>query len=138
MMDRCYRTNTKSYKYYGAKGVTVDERWHKFWNFVEDVDNHLENGHLLYQQGYHLDKDFKGGMIYSLENCVVMSAEENRKMATLAHQRKILAYNDVEEIEFESITIAGKQLDMLAATVHACLKRGGRNRKTGYYFKYID
>jgi hypothetical protein len=37
MMDRCYNPARKSYQSYGAKGVTVDLRWHTFENFLADM-----------------------------------------------------------------------------------------------------
>ena len=37
MRDRCNNTNNKDYKFYGAKGVRVCERWGDFFNFVEDL-----------------------------------------------------------------------------------------------------
>ena len=38
--NRCYRPSQKSYKYYGAKGIMVCERWHGkqgFDNFIIDM-----------------------------------------------------------------------------------------------------
>lgn len=67
-MSRCYNKKDPRYRYYGAKGVEVSESWHDFWSFVEDVDNHLENGHLLYESpDWQLDKDLNGSNEYSLE-----------------------------------------------------------------------
>jgi hypothetical protein len=37
MIDRCFNVNKDNYKWYGAKGVTVCERWEKFENFLEDM-----------------------------------------------------------------------------------------------------
>lgn len=37
MHNRCENTNHQAYKYYGAQGVQVCERWHKFENFFEDM-----------------------------------------------------------------------------------------------------
>ena len=40
MHNRCYNINVKSYKYYGAKGIIVCERWHGkqgFDNFIIDM-----------------------------------------------------------------------------------------------------
>lgn len=38
MKDRCYREKNKHYKNYGAKGVTVCDRWlHSFENFRDDM-----------------------------------------------------------------------------------------------------
>lgn len=38
MKVRCYNKNRRSYKHYGAKGVTVCDRWvHSFENFYKDM-----------------------------------------------------------------------------------------------------
>lgn len=37
MKNRCENKNSDSYKYYGARGITICERWHSFDNFVADV-----------------------------------------------------------------------------------------------------
>ncbi len=37
MHQRCYGTNDKDYKYYGARGIKVCERWHDFVAFLADV-----------------------------------------------------------------------------------------------------
>jgi hypothetical protein len=37
MIDRCYSPNHISYKYYGARGIQVCERWKKFENFFQDM-----------------------------------------------------------------------------------------------------
>jgi len=37
MLDRCRNPKNQSFKDYGARGVTVCERWLKFENFAADV-----------------------------------------------------------------------------------------------------
>lgn len=37
MKERCENPNCKSYKNYGAKGITYCERWQSFANFYEDM-----------------------------------------------------------------------------------------------------
>lgn len=42
LFTRCYNKNSKDYKYYGAKGITVCDSWsikggQGFWNFVNDM-----------------------------------------------------------------------------------------------------
>lgn len=37
MIDRCEKTTCKSYRLYGAMGVSVHPRWKSFANFVVDV-----------------------------------------------------------------------------------------------------
>ncbi|PHC50200.1 hypothetical protein [Bacillus toyonensis] len=138
MMYRCYKRYNKRYKFYGAKGVTVEKRWHDFWNFVYDIDNRMPNGHLLYQDGYQLDKDKKGGMIYSLENCVVITGEENRRILHEKQKKKVSAFNESEEIIFDSLSDVQRILNINHGTLYNCLHRGNVHRKTGYRFKYIS
>ncbi|MCM2532189.1 hypothetical protein NDK43_06975 [Neobacillus pocheonensis] len=137
MMYRCYKPYHSHYKYYGAKGVTVCDRWHDFWNFVEDIDNHMENGYLLYHKSYQLDKDKNGGMIYSLGNCKVITAEENNKLHHDKQQRKVLAFNDNEKMEFNSLAETGKILNIPRSSIITSIKRNSRH-KSGYYFKYVS
>ncbi|MED2981289.1 NUMOD1 domain-containing DNA-binding protein [Bacillus thuringiensis] len=135
MKDRCYCKTNGNYKYYGAKGVTVDERWHDFDNFVYDIDNRMPNGHLLYNRDYHLDKDLKGGKIYSLENCVVLLQKENWEMAYRKQQKQIVAINENEETTFQSISEAGRNLNIPRNTIQHYLKNG-KLHPIGYHFKY--
>lgn len=37
MIDRCHKPKHKAFKYYGAKGITVCKRWHKYQNFLADM-----------------------------------------------------------------------------------------------------
>ncbi|MEH7668033.1 hypothetical protein V7419_14945 [Bacillus sp. JJ689] len=117
MKDRCYCKTNENYKYYDAKGVTVDERWHDFDNILYDIDNRMSNGHLLYNRDYQLDKDKHGGKIYSLENCTVISTEENRKIACQKHQKRIVVMNENEEIMFQTISDASRNLSIPMNTI---------------------
>lgn len=135
MKDRCYCKTNGNYKYYGAKGVTVDKRWHNFDNFVYDIDNRMPDGHLLYDRDYQLDKDKYGGKIYSLKNCSVIATEENRKMAYRKQQKRIVVMNENAEIMFQSISEASRSLTIPRNTIQHYLKNGKRH-PTGYQFKY--
>ena len=37
MMQRCYNPNDRKFKNYGARGITVCERWHDAANFISDM-----------------------------------------------------------------------------------------------------
>jgi hypothetical protein len=37
MMQRCYNPNNSRYARYGARGITVCERWHTFANWYADI-----------------------------------------------------------------------------------------------------
>lgn len=38
MHERCYKPNSKSFKYYGGKGLRVCLRWHCFKTFKSDIE----------------------------------------------------------------------------------------------------
>ena len=73
--------------------------------------------------------------LYSLGNCVVVTAEENRRMAYEKQQRKITAIYETGEIAFSSITEAGRILGIPRNTVQYYLKNGKRH-SSGYRFQY--
>lgn len=75
MLNRCYNVKTKPYPRYGGRGIEVDERWHKFEAFYEDMGE--PNGLTLER----LDND-KG---YSKENCCWASVktQQNNKRSNV-------------------------------------------------------
>lgn len=92
MLKRCYcEKDTRGY--YG-KGVSVDERWLCFANFVEDLpklknfDKWL-NGHKEGQPKFNLDKDLKveGNKVYSREMCDFVSEYENKSAGGINRQK---------------------------------------------------
>lgn len=61
MHARCYKTKSKSYSNYGARGITVCERWFNKYLFIEDMKP-------TWRPGLSLDRiDNSAG--YSPENC---------------------------------------------------------------------
>lgn len=84
MLSRCYIETDKRYYSYGAKGVTVCDRWKRFDFYLEDlpfIDGYEEE---LYHKGkLVLDKDTKieGNKIYSLETCKFITVAENTKFS---------------------------------------------------------
>ena len=63
MMQRCYYTKNSSYKNDGEKGITVNERWHKFSELELDKDIKFNNKNSTKE--------------YSLSNCKFVSKSEN-------------------------------------------------------------
>lgn len=89
MKTRCYNESEKCYKDYGAKGITVCDRWlNSFVNFLEDMGEAPE--------GLTLDRiDSTKG--YSPENC---------RWATMREQQNNRSNNRVIEYNGESRTLA--------------------------------
>ena len=84
MIKRCYDTTNNSYKSYGAKGVTVSDRWKCFEYYLEDVQ--LIPGYnkqLIINNDIQLDKDILSGdkKIYSKETCLWISKTYNSSIS---------------------------------------------------------
>lgn len=82
MIARCYNPENPSYKTYGAKGITICNRWLRFDYFLEDVkmlpgydQNKINNGELV------LDKDIinRSLKLYCPETCCFVTRSENTK-----------------------------------------------------------
>lgn len=70
MKYRCSNAKNKDYKYYGARGIKVCDRWLKFENFYEDMGERYP--------GHSLDRiDFNGN--YEPSNCRWASATEQNR-----------------------------------------------------------
>ena len=75
MIHRCENPNMHSYKKYGAKGITVCDRWHTFEHFVADMGERPSMSHSI-------DR-IDGDLGYSKENCrwaTHTEQQHNRKM----------------------------------------------------------
>lgn len=68
VLERCYYDKSPRFKWYGFRGVRVCDRWHSFYNFVNDVK--ILPGYKEPVEGLQLDKDKLGdGLLYSHESC---------------------------------------------------------------------
>lgn len=102
IIDRCYNKKDASYSYYGGRGVRVCDEWRKSKKvFCEWA---LANG---WEKGLQIDKDIKGGKLYSPETCIIVTslvnnnnARGNKKMMfdgdslTLAEIARRIKWND--------------------------------------------
>ena len=100
MITRCYDKNNANYRLYGAKGVTVCDRWHCFEYFLEDLplidgyNNWLNNPGL-----YQLDKDLKqigkpyNEKVYSLETCCFLYRSDNCRLGAIDKKNRINGTN---------------------------------------------
>lgn len=81
--QRCYNENSKSYKWYGAKGITMCDEWLDY--FDKFYDWCIENG---FKKELHISKNelcIDKGIephIYSPETCKFVTIEENNRHQT--------------------------------------------------------
>ncbi|MGL6100691.1 MAG: hypothetical protein ACRC0G_13810 [Fusobacteriaceae bacterium] len=77
MISRCYLVDSKNYKYYGGKGITVCEGWKTFSNFLFWFLNN-------YEEGLSLDKDSKNDFSnqYNEKNCSFITKAANTREMT--------------------------------------------------------
>lgn len=129
MLHRVYNKDHTHYNAYGGKGVTVDERWHNFANFYEDVQklDGFDMNKFLNKE-IELDKDMKQldseVKVYSKDACIWVSREENSKFK-MNKQFKFKAI-DPEEKEYESYSIRGfsREHNLPHRTVTRVLSQG--------------
>lgn len=111
MISRCKYPSSISYKYYGAKGVSVCDEWHD--NFKSFYDWAIEN---RWEKGLHIDRfpDKKGN--YCPSNCRITSAKENQRNRTsntlLTIDNKTLPIIAWAEISGHSATMISKRFYM--------------------------
>lgn len=82
MKKRCYNKNSKSYKFYGAKGITVCQEWMSKDGFLHFIEWSRANG---YRDDLTIDRVNPKGQ-YSPQNCrwVPWSVQANNKSNTIA------------------------------------------------------
>lgn len=136
MLHRCYNTEDSHYKNYGGIGVKVSNEWLSFKNFIHDF-NKIEgyNNWIANTVDTKLDKDVKGnGLLYSLENCKLISNEENCQYTKRVKRIICIDMDGIEE-KYSSINRCAKKLNLDASTICKVLK-GKQKLHKGYYFKY--
>ena len=79
MLDRCYNPNCRGYRWYGAKGIKVDERWHTFENFYADMGD-PPPGHDIHRKDSNKN--------YFLDNCLWLTEQEHIQIH-IALRRKL-------------------------------------------------
>lgn len=70
MMGRCYDPRNASYRFYGARGITVCERWHDLLAFIEDMGARPS-------RDYEIDRIDPDGN-YDKANCRWITRVENQ------------------------------------------------------------
>ena len=115
IIDRCYNPNTKSYKHYGAVGVTVCNEW--LDNPQQFIDWAMANG---YESNLVVDKDILcdelniSPKVYSPQTCQWITASENSRYVNANRVHR----------EVERYTIAGEYIDTFKSCVEAAIAVG--------------
>lgn len=87
MKQRCYGKNVKSYKYYGARGITICDEWKN--DFMSFYNWAMNNG---YQDNLTIDRINVNGN-YEPSNCRWVTAYEQANNKRSNH---VIIYNGVE------------------------------------------
>lgn len=74
MHSRCYNESNNRYKNYGAKGISVCERWHTFANFHADMYGEWSRGLQIERKNTQLD--------YNSTNCIWTTPAKNSQNRT--------------------------------------------------------
>ena len=82
MKDRCSRPRSTSYKWYGAKGITVCDEWGSDYETFRDWA--MANGYI---KGLSIDR-INSDLGYSPENCRWLTRAENARRAAKEMQRR--------------------------------------------------
>lgn len=138
MMYRCYNKKCKDYKYYGQVGVVVEERWHTFNNFVEDVDKITGFDLNLFLLGkLELDKDTlkENNKVYCLEFCSFVEHSKNNKYKPNQQKTVIAISPDNIQYEFVNQSEFARLHGLRQSTISDCLS-GIVKRHKGWKFYY--
>lgn len=137
MIGRCYSKTHSGYKSYGEKGILVEDYLRNFRNYIEFVES-LPNIEKLKEdsQNWNIDKDLKGGRIYSRDTLSIITTAHNLEIQN--KDIKITANMHSLEGEFiqsfESISEAERRTGIHRGNIARNI-RGESNTAGGYIWK---
>jgi hypothetical protein len=139
MILRCYNEDTKAYKNYGAKGVTVCDEWlNSFDAFVSWCEANGYSEELVLDKDILSDKLGISPKVYSPETCQFITEKENREyMLANTLRQAVASYNKqgILVAVYPSISAAGNE--SLATNISRAL-RGIRKTANGLYWRYVN
>jgi hypothetical protein len=109
MRNRCLNEKDPNYKYHGGRGITIDPRWDRYENFLEDMGRRPSPKHSIERK--------KNELGYSKENCewaVHLTQCNNRR------SNKPLTYNGRTQTRSEW----AREMHMKPATLGYRIKAG--------------
>lgn len=138
MLERCY--SDKFHKQRPTyKGCEVDERWHNYQNFCEDlpkIKNYKEWKESDKKREWCLDKDVieNNNRIYSLEKCMFVKAKANILKAKLTGKTYVGISPDGQEYEFMNQGQFARKHNLNQRHISSCVN-GKRKKASGWTFK---
>ncbi len=109
MLSRCYNPNTDAFKYYGARGIKVCNRWlHSFINFYQDMGERPSSNYQIDRENNNKD--------YSPDNCswvtVAVNAQNRRSNVvnwfTVRSIRRLYVMKKYTQVELSKIYALNK------------------------------
>lgn len=146
ILRRCYDINSIAYKYYGAKGVTVCDRWKCFEYFLEDVvtlegydEEKINNKHLI-----ELDKDVLCEKlsifpkIYSPKTCIWLCGKNNNLFKNKDNMKLFVAIREIDGYKEISNNIGefSRKWNLDTGNISRFLRTGKYPHK-GWKFYYL-
>jgi hypothetical protein len=109
MKQRCYSTDSKYYKYYGARGITICDRWK---NSFDGLRNFIEDMFPTWEKGLELDRiDVNGN--YEPKNCRWSTRSQNlknrRNRSEIQSQVEFVNYNKRSKKWYVTIPFDSKE-----------------------------
>lgn len=129
MREHCYSSNSKAYKFYGAKGITVCNRWlNSFENFYEDMGDRPSDIHVL--------KISKGEKIYSKETCSWRLFEELYEFDEVTKSLK--EWSEEKNISLDTLYGRLRKGWSIKETLTEITSNNGRNNPNSKSVIFID
>lgn len=134
MIRRCYDKNRKDYKWYGAKGITVCNRWLCFEYFCEDfvkLDGYEVDKDLV------MDKDLKLGKEYSPDTVILISNKDNVMEKINRLNTTVYIAENMEnstKIEFLNISKFARDNLMSQSAISDCLNNKRNHHKNFKFY----
>ena len=144
MIERCYNPKNPYYKNYGAKGITVCDRWKKFDNFLYDYDKIKGFSEEIFTRSdIFLDKDGSelNNTQYNLENCEFVDiATSNKRKQHQMKRFKVFDTKTGQESVFTSQSECSRKFCIPQSRISEALreKNGQKRKYKNFLFEYTD
>ena len=140
MKDRCYNSESRPYKNYGARGISICDEWMDIDNgFIKFYDWALNNG---YKEGLTIDRVENDGN-YEPNNCQWITLAENTAKSnkvSLRHVSKKEAWGLSPEgirYTFYNSNQFGREHDLIGSGIQTVLRKE-RHTYKNWKFGFIE